>query len=132
MPIVGVDQAAPGMVLANPVTDRRGRLLIPGGQEITEKHVNALKMWGVVSIDIEGDEVAEVSVAISPEALDAADQELKALYRHADLSHPFVGELFRYAVQKRAAEIEAQPESVAEAAVEAQPAPPAPSAAGVS
>ncbi len=109
MPIVSVDQATPGMVLSNPVTDRRGRLLIPAGLALSEKHVNALKMWGIVSLDIEGDEEVEVVVNVSPEALEAARAELMPLYRHTDLDHPFVHKLFEHKAQHRAREIASAP-----------------------
>ena len=106
MPIVSVDQAAPGMVLSNPVKDRRGRLLIPAGQALSDKHVNALKMWGIVSLDIEGDDEPEVPTAISPEALAAARERLMPVYRQTDLNHPFIAQLFDYRVRKLAVEIE--------------------------
>ena len=133
MPTVGADQATPGMVLSNPITDRRGRLLIPAGQALSDKHVNALKMWGIVSLDIEGDEEPEVVVKISPEALETARAEQHALYRHTDLTHPFVRQLFEHRVHQRAREIESNPTpQVSEAAATAEPAQTAPVAAGVS
>ena len=114
MPIVSVDQAAAGMVLANPVTDRRGRLLIPAGQALSDRHVDALKMWGVASLDIEGDEEVEVVASISPEALEAARAELSPFYRHMDLDHPFVRVLFDHKAQQNAREAASAPAPAAE------------------
>lgn len=131
MPTVGADQATAGMVLANPITDRRGRLLIPAGQALSDKHVNALKMWGIVSLDIEGDEEPEVVVNVSPQALEAARDEQQALYRHADLTHPFMRQLFEHRLQQRAREIELNPAPAVEAAPAVPAAPTAATPAGV-
>lgn len=109
MPVVSVDQAMPGMVLSGPVTDRRGRLLIPAGQALSDKHVNALRMWGIASLEIEGDEEVEPVVAVSSEAVEAARVSLQPLYRHADLTHPFLRQLFEYCVERKAKEIELAP-----------------------
>ncbi len=123
MPLVSVDQAAPGMVLSNPVTDRRGRLLIPAGQTLSDKHVNALKMWGVVSLDIEGDEDVQIKAPISSEALEAARAALAPLYRHADVSHPFVRKVFEHAAHQRAQDLVNETSEVPSSAPAVDPAP---------
>lgn len=125
MPVVSVDQAMPGMVLSGPVTDRRGRLLIPAGQALSDKHVNALRMWGIASLEIEGDEEVEPVVAVSSEALEAARVSLHPLYRHTDLTHPFLRQLFEYCAEKKAKEIEMAPPP------EQEPVAPAVATAGV-
>lgn len=97
-----VDQAKPGMALAEPVKDRMGRLLIPAGAELSERHVNALSAWGVEGIEIESDEAPEPEVEISPEIEAAARAELRGVFAHAGVDHPFVEALFDLAVARRA------------------------------
>ena len=97
-----VDQAKPGMALAAPVKDRMGRLLIPAGAELSERHVSALSAWGVEGIEIEADEAPEPEVEISPEVEAAARAELQVVFHHAGSDHPFIAALLDLAVERRA------------------------------
>ena len=45
MGMVTVDRAQVGMVLTAPVIDRKGRMLIPAEVALTDRHLQALKMW---------------------------------------------------------------------------------------
>lgn len=106
MPMISVDQAAPGMVLAGPITDRRGRLLIPAGKSLTDKHMNALRMWGIAQLEIEGDEPEDATPsAVEPALLAQAEEDLKPFFSHADLSHPFMQKFFDYCALRRARKI---------------------------
>ncbi len=102
---VTVDQARAGMALAAPVTDRMGRLLIPEGAELSERHVNALSAWGVEGIEIESDEAPEPEVEITPEIEADARRQLSPVFRHANSDHPFIGALLDVAVERRAKEL---------------------------
>jgi len=103
MPIVSVEQVTPGMVLSGPVVDRRGRLLIPAGKSLTEKHVGALKMWGVPNVEIEGDDDGEGTVSpVEPELLERAYAELAPFFARVNREHPFAGLLFEYCSIRRA------------------------------
>lgn len=51
---ISVDFLKSGMVLANDLQDSRGRFLLGKGSVIEEKHIRILKMWGIASADIEG------------------------------------------------------------------------------
>jgi len=94
------------MVLAGPVSDRRGRLLIPAGKSLTEKHMGALKMWGVVQLEIEGDGPGDdLPSAVEPELLAQVEAELTPFFEHADLNHPFVAKLFDYCALRRARKV---------------------------
>lgn len=108
MATVSVDQARPGMVLLLPVTDRRGRLLIPAGNALTERHVHALKMWGVTQLDIEGDESEhEEAGDISPEILEAAEAFVDGRFGDNDPAHPFLATLRDCAIKRKAAQLAA-------------------------
>jgi hypothetical protein len=108
MAFVTAEQARAGMVLAAEVTDRRGRLLIPAGNELTDRHVQALHMWGVTHLEIEGDEPEdEAMAAISPEVIEMAEAQTAQRFAELDTDHPFVAAL-RHCVVRRRAETLAQ------------------------
>lgn len=103
MSYVSVDQAASGMVLASDVLDRRGRLLIPAGRALAQKHVEALRMWGVERIDVEGDAPTKAaSPDIPPAVLKQAREEVELLFRNAGEEHPFLEALKSLSTQRRA------------------------------
>ncbi len=109
MAVLPVEKAEAGMVLAGEVRDRRGRLLVPAGQVLEEKHIHALELWGVTHVEVEGEpgeELEEAEEEVEPWAVDAARADLEPLFAHADRSHPAVEELFRICLLRRAREIQ--------------------------
>ena len=91
------------MVLAADVLDRRGRLLIPAGRALSEKHVGALRMWGIEHVEVQGEHVEEVPASVaSPEQLAQAQEEVAELFRNAGSDHPFLAHLQRVAAERRA------------------------------
>lgn len=100
MGLVTADRAQPGMVLAADVTDRRGRRLIPAAVELTERHVQALRMWGVPQIEIEGDgPEAPAQTALPPEEEERLRSEVDERFGDANRDHPFTGALYECAVK---------------------------------
>lgn len=55
MTVLRLESLNPGMVLSRDVCDRKGRVLLPAGAELTEKHLRIFQTWGVVEADITGD-----------------------------------------------------------------------------
>jgi hypothetical protein len=60
------------MVLAESVSTFRGRLLLPAGTTLTDKHIEKLKAWGVSEAEIEGHddpsmEELDASMASAPD-----------------------------------------------------------------
>jgi hypothetical protein len=103
MASVSIDQTRAGMVLAADVVDRRGRLLIPAGRALSEKHVGALRMWGVDHVEIQGEHVEEgPATTVAPEQLAQAEQEVGELFRNASGDHPFLSHLRRVSAERRA------------------------------
>ncbi len=97
------------MVLAEAVTDRRGRLLMPAGRALEEKHLRALPMWGVDQIEIEGEEPRgepERETELAPWAVARAGEEVGNLFLHANTAHPVMKELHALRLQRRALEIQ--------------------------
>ena len=52
---VSIEDIKPGMILAQPVRNRQGVLLLEAGARITGKSIRIFKSWGVNEIAIKGD-----------------------------------------------------------------------------
>jgi hypothetical protein len=107
--LVHIDNLAPGMVLARNVCDRSGRLLLPAGAELSEKHFGIFRMWGILEAEIVGESPATedhetpVNLELDPVALAKAREEVEILFVHNDFEHPAIKELMRLCVDRRAA-----------------------------
>jgi hypothetical protein len=100
---VSLDNLRPDMLLAADIVDGTGRLLLPHGTSLTEKHLRYCQMWGVMEADVAGDEAPPVEEAETADPVLIAEVEaaLRPLFRHCDLGHPAVDALFKYCVQSR-------------------------------
>ena len=50
-----IEDIKPGMILAQPVRNRQGVLLLEAGARITNKNIRIFKSWGINEIAIKGD-----------------------------------------------------------------------------
>lgn len=96
---VNLDNLRTDMVLAADIVDGAGRLLLPKGTSLTEKHLRYCQMWGIADAEIAGEEREEAAEpAIDPARLAEAEQAVAARFLHADRTHPAVDALFRHVV----------------------------------
>jgi hypothetical protein len=51
---VGLDNLKPGMVLAQPVRNRQGALLLETGSKVSKKSIRILKSWGISNVSVKG------------------------------------------------------------------------------
>ena len=104
MTTVHTDNIQEGMLLTEEVKDVKGRLLLKKGQEIESKHIKILKMWGITEVNIAGggDAEKDPDPVIDPQRMEELTEETKHDFRHTDLNHPAIKELFRLAVLSRA------------------------------
>lgn len=58
---LGLDDLKPGMVLAEPVYNFQGLLLLAAGATLYGKNIRLLRSWGVTKVCIEADADAEES-----------------------------------------------------------------------
>ncbi len=103
---INVDDARPGMVLASDLFSEQGRLLLPKGTEIEDRHLRILNIWGVTEVDVVGVE-RDVAAAgaiseMSPEVIEACRARVEPRFVLNDLDYPPIKELFRQAVQHEA------------------------------
>jgi len=104
--MIQIDNLEAGMTLANDVHDRAGRLLLGAGAELTQKHLNIFRTWGVMEVDIvgseDGDQNSTLPEEVTHEQLEAAMTALEPLFRNSSLEHPVMRELLRLAAMRKA------------------------------
>lgn len=95
-----LDQAQPGMVLEQPVSNTNGRVLLPAGCEINEKHIKAMKMWGIVDLCIKGSTESGESEtnAVTSHKLENAKNSVAEAFKHANLGTPIMNAIYNEAV----------------------------------
>ena len=100
---IAVDQLEPGMVLSEDVLDINTRLLLSRGQKIVSKHIRVLKIWGVNEVNIVGTvkhKACELPVE-DPEKRQQAQQAVDAVFKHLDLNHKIIREIYQSSVAYR-------------------------------
>ena len=106
MAIIPIDHLEAGMNLKTDVCDRSGRLLLPAGTELSDKHLKVFRTWGVAEADItiDGDDGCESPPATTtgdPEVIAAAQEAVERLFIHNDPQHPLIHELIRICVARK-------------------------------
>lgn len=101
---VGVDDLQAGMILAEDVFDQQGRMLMPVGTELTDRHLRACQLWGIMSIRIRSEGAgAEVSARVpTPEQYAVAEATTRHRFQLNDLTHPLAAELFQICLERAA------------------------------
>jgi len=101
MGIIHVDRLKENMVLSEDVRDLNTRLLLSKNLKIKSKHIRTLKMWGITEVNVVTDDTVYEETTkkeIDPELLERVKESTKYLFRHVDLGHPAMQELFRLSV----------------------------------
>lgn len=102
---VPIDNLTVGMILKSDVFDRSGRLLLPSGAELSEKHLQIFRMWGVLEVEIvagtEPEGETSVTQEFDPERAAKAEEMLLPLFVHNDLEHPAIKELLRLCISRK-------------------------------
>jgi len=91
------------MVIADDLLGRDGRLLLKAGAVLTEKHIRAMKIWGIPYAYIKTDEEIEADdLAARQQAsqTDTTPTELLEKFKLANMDHPLIKELFEQAVKR--------------------------------
>ena len=107
MAIVPIDNLSAGMLLKSDVCDRSGRMLMPAGGELTDRHLKIFRTWGVLEADIEADDglvethQALINVDVDPVRLAAAEESVQRLFRLNDPEHPAIKELMRICIARK-------------------------------
>lgn len=87
-----------GMIVEEAVTDSAGRVLIPAGTSLTDRHLKLIKSWGIVEVG-----VLEPQDAESPAAGDlseALNERVRSRFSEVDLEHPLLSQLLATALER--------------------------------
>ncbi|MGA7142905.1 MAG: HDOD domain-containing protein [Desulfobacterales bacterium] len=104
MGLVHVDNLEVDMVLSEDVRDIKSRLLLTKGQKIQSKHIRIFKIWGITEVGVveeNRDKKNNTEIHIDPDKLERITEETEFLFKHVDLSHPAIQELFRISLLHR-------------------------------
>ncbi|MGD8343052.1 MAG: HDOD domain-containing protein [Desulfobacterales bacterium] len=103
MGLTHIKDLEPGMVLDEEVRDINGRLLLKKDKEIQSSHIRIFKIWGVTEVNIQGNngDKSPSTGQASPEKIEKIEENTKNLFRHVDLEHPAITEIFRISVEFR-------------------------------
>ncbi|MEN6619969.1 MAG: HDOD domain-containing protein, partial [Smithella sp.] len=106
MGLLSIKDLQAGMVLADNLTDRMGRLLMTRGTVFTEKHIKICKMWGIVEAQIEGISGEEINAIalkdFNPAEIATASESVHKRFCHTDIDHPAIRELIRLCILQTA------------------------------
>ena len=98
---ISLKHVQPGMILATDAVATGNRLLLRAGSEITEAHLQTLRMWAVTGVDVQGvsrdDVVAQAAAPLDAATREAIEAGLVTHFRFTDRSHPLIDELLHLA-----------------------------------
>lgn len=87
-------------MLAENVTNSRGEILFKTGDTISQKHLKALKAWGVTEVKIRAVDGLNLQEK-SPEAVDENSRgKMDWLFQKTDKDDPIIQELYRLGMKK--------------------------------
>ncbi len=80
---VNILDLKPGMILAQPVRNHQGVMLLDAGTKITKKNIRIFKSWGVIEVSVAGElnELQTASEMPGAEAKENVEMELKAKFK---------------------------------------------------
>jgi len=93
-----IEDIKPGMILAQPVRNRQGVLLLEAGARITNKNIRIFKSWGINEIAIRGDRSVSKDAAGDTESRgkESIEKQLKEKFSDV-LDDPVMVEIFNAA-----------------------------------
>lgn len=104
MGIVGIADINAGMELKSPLHSKQGRQLLPSGVVLTSKHINTLKVWGIIEADIvgegEGEDNQKKLEELPKDLVKQTIQHTRSSFQHADSKHPAVRSLAKLSLNR--------------------------------
>ncbi len=89
------------MVLSENVAHSTGRVLLKANSELTEKHKQIFKAWGIASVKIKSqdDEVEKTNGDFTQAEIKQAFDEKKVAFQYCDLKDPLIKQLFKVSIK---------------------------------
>jgi len=107
MPRIKTDALQAGMVVAADVKNLDHVLLIGAGTALTERQIGILQAWGVAEVEVNSADglsgAPGVLEQLPAELVERLRSEVKSLFWHLDETCPVQAEIYRLALQRRAA-----------------------------
>lgn len=102
MPKIATTNLQEGMILAEPVYDRKGRLILSKGLELELNHLRALKTWGINAVQIlESSEEKQMNHSpLSRSSQEKIIKDYQILFSRTDTKSQFIQELFNQVVER--------------------------------
>ena len=95
---ISIDKLTPGMILEEDAI-AGGNILLTAGAELSAKHIDILRSWGLADIEIKGvsnaDIAAEEMKYVDMELVTQYEDRLRPLFALNDLDNTFIAELLR-------------------------------------
>ena len=102
MGVINLEDLKPDMLLEDDVLARNGRVLLRGGNRLTEKHLGIFKAWGVTEAGVHGitrdEAAASAAEEIDPTVLKATEERMRSRFIHSGTEHPLLAELLRVCI----------------------------------
>jgi hypothetical protein len=96
-----LDDLKPGMILSADLSESGGRLLLPAGTELTDRHLRYFHMWGVAEVEVQGDDrLQDPAATVDPEVRAAIEARLGHLFRHVDVAQAAAAQVFAYCLAR--------------------------------
>jgi hypothetical protein len=104
MGMIDTQLLSPGMIIDADVVDHTGRVVLPAGTILDDKHRRIFRMWGIAEVHVRESEnstrIDDVSEQLDSSTLESSTSAVKALFRHCNLNHVVMQQLFQIAVKK--------------------------------
>lgn len=99
MVTVNIKDCKPDQVLLSDAIHHTGKVLLKAGTKITEKHLEIFRAWGLIRVEVEGDdsEVSDTANEKDHDLIEQAKEKLRDRFQHVDLKHPAMEEIFHLA-----------------------------------
>jgi len=98
MGVLTVNDLKAGMILAQAAKNKNGTVILGEGGELTERHINAFRAWGVTEVDIKGIDsnqvVQDAMDALSSDVVASIERELDALFPPFE-DNPVMEEIYK-------------------------------------
>ncbi|MEO5378773.1 MAG: hypothetical protein H7832_13475 [Magnetococcus sp. DMHC-6] len=102
MPIIPIQEIQPGMTLTTDIRDLSGRLLLSGGQIITQKSLRVFKIWGITEAEITPEPTHNpIKTHPTPLAEFEFSNETIDFFRFNDFQNPVIQQLARYYMEHK-------------------------------
>jgi hypothetical protein len=96
---INLSELKPGMILSADVSVSSIGMLLASGEEVTERHIQIFRKWGVPEVEIKGVTQDEIQVQkmeqYDPVILQKAEKRLSDLFGRVAQDDPFINELKR-------------------------------------